>query len=126
MTAPFKSISYTGRHPGRRLIVLGGVHGNETCGTAAIERVVGDIEAGAIEMMAGRVTFVPVANPLALERRQRAGDRNLNRGLAPSETPREYEDHVANWLCPLLEQHEVRLDPAFVSGWRRTVRDART
>jgi len=87
MTAPFKSISYTGRHPGRRLIVLGGVHGNETCGTAAIERVVGDIEAGAIEMMAGRVTFVPVANPLALERRQRAGDRNLNRGLAPSERP---------------------------------------
>jgi len=86
------------------------VHGNETCGTTAIRRVIDEIHAGALAIAAGRVTFVPIANPLAYEHRRRQGDRNLNRRLAPTDTPREFEDHVANWLCPLLAQHEVLLD----------------
>ena len=107
---PFKSVSYAGTAPGARLIVLGAVHGNETCGTRAIERVIGEIDAGSLRLGAGRLTLVPVANPLAYAARRRAGDRNLNRKLAPSEAPRDFEDHVANWLCPLLAEHEVLLD----------------
>jgi predicted deacylase len=56
------------------------------------------------------VTFVPVTNPLAYAEHRRAGDRNLNRKLQPTDTPREFEDDVANWLCPLLAAHEVLLD----------------
>jgi predicted deacylase len=51
-----------------------------------------------------------VTNPLAYAEKRRAGDRNLNRKLQPTPHPREYEDHVANWLCPLLAEHEVLLD----------------
>ena len=36
---PFKSISYVSPQPGPRLVVLGAVHGDEICGTRAIERV---------------------------------------------------------------------------------------
>jgi predicted deacylase len=107
---PFKSLSYACPRPGPRLVVLGAVHGNETCGTRAIERVVAEIDAGTLQLTAGRLTLVPVANPLAYAGRRRAGDRNLNRRLAPTATPHEYEDHVANWLCPLLAEHEVLLD----------------
>jgi predicted deacylase len=107
---PFKSVSYASTRPGTRLVVLGAVHGNETCGTRAIERVIGEIDAGTIRLVAGRLTLVPVTNPLAYAEHRRAGDRNLNRKLAPSTAPREYEDHVANWLCPLLAEHEVLLD----------------
>src|SRR5450432_1440865 len=107
---PFKSLSYAAAAPGTRLIVLGAVHGDETCGTRAIERVAREIDAGVLRLAAGRLTLVPVTNPLAYERHRRAGDRNLNRKLAPTDTPREYEDHVANWLCPLLAAHEVLLD----------------
>ena len=107
---PFKSISYASAAPGTRLIVLGAVHGDETCGTRAIERVVREIDAGALQLAAGRLTLVPVTNPLAYEHGRRAGDRNLNRKLGPTDSPREYEDHVANWLCPLLAAHEVLLD----------------
>jgi len=32
----FQSVSFAGLAPGARLIVLGAVHGNETCGTQAI------------------------------------------------------------------------------------------
>lgn len=108
--APFKSVAYAGHAPGPRLIVTGAVHGNETCGTRAIERVIAAIDAGEIRLNAGAVTFVPVANPLAYAKGERAGDRNLNRNLAPTDTPRDFEDHVANWLCPLLGRHDVLLD----------------
>lgn len=107
---PFKSLSYASAVPGTRLVVLGAVHGDETCGTRAIERVAREIDAGVLRLAAGRLTLVPVTNPLAYERGQRSGDRNLNRKLAPTDAPREFEDYVANWLCPLLAAHEVLLD----------------
>jgi predicted deacylase len=106
----FESIHFSATTPGPRLIVTGAVHGNETCGTVAIRRVLRDIDQGRIALVAGQVTFVPVTNPLAYERGQRHGDRNLNRKLAPTGEPREFEDHVANWLCPLLAHHDVLLD----------------
>ncbi|MFO7542408.1 MAG: succinylglutamate desuccinylase/aspartoacylase family protein [Thiobacillus sp.] len=106
----FQSIAFTGQAPGARLIVLGAVHGNETCGTQAIRRVIGEIESGQVTILAGNVTFVPVTNPLAYARHQRMGDRNLNRNLAPTDAPVEFEDRIANWLCPLLTQHDALLD----------------
>jgi len=106
----FQSIAFSGLVPGARLIVLGAVHGNETCGTQAIRRIVSEIEAGALNIVAGLVSFVLVANPLAYARGQRMGDRNLNRNLAPTDAPAEFEDRIANWLCPLLAAHDALLD----------------
>jgi predicted deacylase len=106
----FQSLSFTGLAPGPRLIVLGAVHGNETCGTQAIRRVIGEIESAQLGIHAGSVTFVPVTNPLAYARHQRMGDRNLNRNLVPTRVPVDFEDRIANWLCPLLTQHDVLLD----------------
>ncbi len=109
-THHFKAVSYQTLKPGPRLLVLGAVHGNETSGTKGILRVLAEIEAQALSLVAGSVTFVPITNPLAYERGQRVGDRNLNRNLAPSAEPREFEDHIANWLCPLMARHDVLLD----------------
>jgi predicted deacylase len=106
----FKSINYTGLGKGPRLIVTGAVHGNETCGTKAIRRVMEEIDGGKLLIAAGGVTFVPVTNPLAYQLEQRSGERNLNRNLFPNENPQDFEDQVANWLCPLLAQHDVLLD----------------
>ncbi|HEX4859160.1 MAG TPA: succinylglutamate desuccinylase/aspartoacylase family protein [Usitatibacteraceae bacterium] len=106
----FCSIRYTGLVPGPRLIITGAVHGNEICGPIAIRRVVDEIDRGTLKIRAGTVTFVPVTNPLAYAHRRRIGDRNLNRNLAPTGAPKDFEDHVANWLCPLLAEHEILLD----------------
>src|ERR1700674_1681381 len=106
----FKSVSYQGLEPGSRLIVLGAVHGNETCGTRAIQRVMGEIDSGAPEIAAGEVTCVPITNPLAYARGERSGERNLNRNLGPKENPADFEDRIANRLCPLLARHDVLLD----------------
>lgn len=96
--------------PGPKLIVLGAVHGNETCGTRGIERVLAELDSGALHITRGTATFVPITNPLAYAKQQRAGDRNLNRNLRPNTNPQDYEDRIANVLCPLLAAHEVLLD----------------
>ncbi len=106
----FKSLTYSGLKPGLRLIILGAVHGNETCGTQAIQRVLDEIDTGKLHISCGSVTLVPITNPLAYARRDRVGDRNLNRNLTPTTQPADFEDHIGNWLCPLLAQHEVLLD----------------
>ena len=95
---------------GPRLIVTGAVHGNETAGTRAIERIVAEIERGEIDIVRGTVSFVPVCNPLAYQHQRRFGERNLNRRLLPSAAPKQYEDRIANLLCPLLAEHQVLLD----------------
>ncbi len=106
----FKSVNYTGMGKGPRLIVMGATHGNETCGTQAIARVMEELDSGALRVAAGSVTFVPVVNPLAYAQGTRSGERNLNRDLFPKENPQDFEDRIANWLCPLLAQHDVLLD----------------
>jgi predicted deacylase len=106
----FKSVNYSGLGQGPRLIVTGAVHGNETCGTKAIRRVMEELDSGKLLIAAGSVTFVPVVNPLAYAKGDRSGDRNLNRNLFPKAQPQDFEDQVANWLCPLLAQHDVLLD----------------
>ena len=105
-----ESHSFVGSAPGPRLVVLGAVHGNEKCGTRAIESVLDELRRGALEIVAGRVTLVPVANPAAYERDRRAVDHNLNRRLGPKPEPEDYEDVVGNALCPLLQAHDVLLD----------------
>jgi succinylglutamate desuccinylase len=99
-----------GLRPGPRLIVTGAVHGNETAGTRGIERVLAEIDRGALHIVRGQVSFVPVCNPLAYARGTRSGERNLNRRLQPTATPQDHEDHVANVLCPWLAEHQVLLD----------------
>jgi predicted deacylase len=115
----FKQHTYSGLLAGAKLIVLGAVHGNEVCGTLGIEAVMAMLDSGALTLERGQVTFVPITNPLAYRLKQRSGDRNLNRNLAPTDRPVEFEDHIANWLCPLLAQHDVLLDlHSFQSGDR--------
>jgi uncharacterized protein len=102
--------TFHGLAPGPRLLVTGAVHGNETCGTQAITQLMADLDRGTLAIARGKVTFVPVTNPLAYQLRQRAGERNLNRNMAPSAIPQDFEDRIANVLCPLLDANDVLLD----------------
>ena len=108
-----RSHGFAALQPGPRLIVIGGVHGNETCGTAGIERVRAELDDGALRLLRGELTMVPVANPLARRRLQREGERNLNRLFQPTppgQTPADYEARLTDLLCPLLDRHDVLLD----------------
>lgn len=110
MASIFDAHNFAGSQPGPALIVLGAVHGNEVCGTRAIERIMRQLQTGALQVKRGAVTLVPVTNRMAYDAGRREGDRNLNRNLAPTAAPQDNEDHIANALCPLLRQHDVLLD----------------
>jgi len=101
---------FLGLRPGPRLIVLGAVHGNETCGSKAIARAVAALDCGELVLACGSLTLVPITNPLAYNRQQRNGERNLNRNLYPNAAPQDFEDRLAHVLCPLLAGHDVLLD----------------
>lgn len=109
-TSTLRAHSFAGLEPGPKLLVLGAVHGNEVCGTRGIERIIAEFDSGALNLQCGQVTFVPITNPLAYHLKQRMGDRNLNRNLRPTTEPVDYEDRIANALCPLLEAHDALLD----------------
>lgn len=106
----FQSHSFRAEAPGPRLIVLGAVHGNETCGTQAIRGVLEELHQGTLTLQAGQLTLVPVTNPRAFDENQRSIDHNLNRKLGLKDDPQDYEDTIGNWLCPLLQAHDVCLD----------------
>ena len=95
---------------GPRLLVLGAVHGNETCGAVAIRKVAAEFASGARHLARGVLTLVPVANPVAFRRGTREGDRNLNRDFRPSVCPENAEDRIANHLAPLLAAHDALVD----------------
>lgn len=96
--------------PGPRLLVMGGVHGNETAGPVAIRQILAEFEAGTRHLQRGVLTFIPVANPVAWAGQRREGDRNLNRDFRPVMSPENAEDRVASRLAPLLTQHDILID----------------
>lgn len=107
---PLEIIRFCALRPGPRLLVLGAVHGNETCGPNAIARAIDDIRAGRVMIERGEVTFVPIVNQKAWRLRNREGDRNLNRDLRDKPVPLDNEDRVGNRVCALLREHDVLLD----------------
>ena len=105
-----KSISFASLNPGKHLVVLGAVHGDEICGPRAIARMIDALNKNMFELKQGSVTFVPVCNPKAYALNERFVDHNLNRRLYPKDITGDYEDKIGNLLCKLLDDADAVLD----------------
>jgi predicted deacylase len=105
-----KTVTYVATEPGPALLITGAVHGNEKCGTVAINQALADIDGGKLSITRGKVTFVPICNPRAYEEDKRYIERNLNRYLVPMEKPDTYEAKLGNILCPIFADCEALLD----------------
>ncbi len=110
MSQMIKKVSFTALNEGPNLLVLGAVHGNEYCGTTAINQVIEQFQSGDYELLRGSVTFIPICNPKAYELKQREVERNLNRHLYPKSVKKFYEDHIDPILCSELEKADYLLD----------------
>jgi len=110
MTSPIEITRFEGLKSGPALLVFGAIHGQEICGSKAIHRAMQAIRDGQLGLARGSVTFVPVANPRAYQKRVRYTDENLNRVFQLTRRPNSYEAHLANILCPLVEACDVLLD----------------
>jgi predicted deacylase len=101
---------FAGLQPGPKLLVSAAVHGNEVAGVGAIERVMAQLDSGALRLLKGTLTLIPIVNPLAHRLQRREGERNLNRNLRVNPIPQDFEDRIANRLCPWLADADVLLD----------------
>jgi len=68
------------------------------------------MENGTVSIKRGKLTMVPITNPLAFKNKRREGQRNLNRNFKSVPNPRDFEDHICNLLYPMLSAHDVLLD----------------
>jgi predicted deacylase len=104
------TLSAIGSRDGPHLLVLGAVHGNEPCGSAALYRIIRRIEARDLVADRGRVTLVPICNPEAYTSGRRYEARDLNRAFGPVANPVSPVDHHTNALCSLMRESDVLLD----------------
>lgn len=102
-------IQLTGKNHGSVSIILAGVHGNETCGIAAIKKILPNLKIERGSVMFG------YGNPRAIKANQRYVEANLNRmfnnAAALSAQDRvSYEYHRAQVLKNYLNKAEALLD----------------
>ncbi len=101
---------FAGLKPGPKLLVTGAVHGNEVAGVSGIQRVLTMLDDGTLTLLKGTLTMIPIVNPLAHRLQRREGERNLNRNLRVNPIPQDFEDRIANRLCPWIAASDVLLD----------------
>ena len=106
----FASTSYDSLTPGKRLLVTGGVHGDEYCGPEAVKRVITAVESGDVVVQKGALECIPVCNPKAYAQRTRFVERNLNRYLFPKEDKTHYEDFIDPALCAAIDRADFLVD----------------
>jgi len=80
MSGLLEPFQFKSQRPGPKLLILGAVHGNETCGTVAIRRLMAQLSSRELLLERARLTLVPVTNKLAYERRQRASTATVAAG----------------------------------------------
>ncbi len=70
---------FTSSETGINILLIGAIHGDETCGAYALHRLGHEIKSGKISLKKGSVTTIPIANPIAHARKARKINLNLNR-----------------------------------------------
>jgi predicted deacylase len=105
-----EAYSFFGLQKGPSVLILGGIHGDETCGSTAIKKINTLFSRKDMTILSGILTMIPTSNPLAASLNTRNGERNLNRNFYPKATPKDFEDYLNNILCPIISQHDIILD----------------
>ena len=102
-----KVIEKEGSKPGKTIVVLAGIHGNEVCGVQAFNEIIQNIN---IEF--GKVYFI-YANNAAIRENKRYIQYNLNRCFLkeqPLDIKSSLEGKTAREIMPYLDEAEAVLD----------------
>lgn len=104
--------SFDSGQAGPNLLVLAGVHaGTEPMPVYAARTVLKNLQEGRVQLQKGKITIVPVANPMALELEQIYYQKNLNRLISPEAPEDLYEGWIAKHiLLPLINETDYLLD----------------
>lgn len=99
-----------------RLLITGAVHGNEDCGTQAINHLIKAINQSEIAINNGAITLIPVVNSRAYKQNIRCIDADLNRLMSKDIKGNGYEYELAPYLMKEIESCDYLLDLHSFSG----------
>ena len=93
--------------PGKTVVVLAGVHGNEVCGVKAFDKLIPELR-----LKSGKAYFI-YANLEAIKQNKRFVEANLNRCFfeeQPKEMAETLEGKTAKEIMPYLKEADMMLD----------------
>ena len=105
-----QAYTFTGPKDGKHVLILWAIHGNEPCWPLAIQKFIKELENNEKEIIAGKVTLIPICNPRAYEQSVRATEENLNRAFHPENTSTSYEAWLAREIQQYINQANIMLD----------------
>ncbi len=107
--------SFDSKHPGKSILILGSIHGDEHCGSWAIEALRNALVKAEIVLQSGSITCMPYANFEAYHADKRQIETNLNRVFA--RTGNSKEEKIVKYIQREIETHDFVLDlHSFSSG----------
>lgn len=103
---------FSGLERGPHVLLLGAVHGDETCGAYALNRLKNKITQAEIKIEKGDVTVIPVSNPIAYHAKSRKINVNLNRiiGLGKHEGQHHPEHDYASQIEQAIQRADIIID----------------
>ncbi|MDR1693861.1 MAG: succinylglutamate desuccinylase/aspartoacylase family protein [Lactobacillaceae bacterium] len=105
-----RDISFESGVKGPKILILGAVHGNETAGPRACERLIKEIEKGNVNINKGRLILVPITNSKAYKDDVRQIEENLNRVIKKWENPISYEQKLGVEVAKKIDECDYVLD----------------
>lgn len=102
-----KVIIKESKNPGMNVVIVAGIHGNESFGVKMLEKIIPKLR-----IVSGKVTFI-FANLEAIKQNKRFVEYNLNRAFLktqPKEIYNTLEGKTAREIMPYLEQADIMLD----------------
>lgn len=105
-----KKYEFDSGNEGPNILFLGAVHGNETAGTNACNKIIIELKSNELKLKRGKVTFIPIVNQLAYEQQVRFIDVNLNRVINRYDNPINNETEIANQLAIEMPNYDIILD----------------
>ncbi len=113
MSHSLQTFEFTGSEPGPRLLITGGVHGDEFEPIAAIRRLVTlfDRSDAIVAGLRGSVTFVPIVNEAAFLRGHRCADDDLDLArTCPGREDGSITERTASALSQLIRSADFYID----------------
>ena len=112
----YKNFTTQSHYP--HLLIFGAVHGNEKCGTNAINELIKNLTEKKIQLKTGKLTCVPICNPEAYKQNKRFITNDLNRNFLSTNIT-EYEGKIREQLKPLIQSADILLDIHSYSSFGR-------
>lgn len=113
MTVSLRTFRFADTEPGPRLLVTGGVHGDEFEPIAAIRRLIGHFENETDDVAGfrGEVVFVPIVNEPAFLRGHRCAEDGLDLArTCPGDSGGSITEQTAAALSELIESADFYVD----------------